>query len=82
MSSRQKLHTQFLRQLLPLLALAYILAAALTAGLYYHEQRSSVQSERNQTDFSIYRSFSKLAAATSNLSDHTGCSASQCTMDF
>lgn len=49
MSSRQKLHTQFLRQLLPLLALAYILAAALTAGLYYHEQRSSVQSERNQT---------------------------------
>lgn len=49
MSSRQKLHTQFLRQLLPLLALAYIVAAAFTAGLYYQDQRSNAQSERNQT---------------------------------
>lgn len=49
MPHRQKLHTRFLRQLLPLLALAYVLAAAITAGLYYQDQRAKAESERNQT---------------------------------
>lgn len=49
MSPRQKLYTAFLRQLLPLLALAYVLAAAVTAGLYYLDQREEASSRREQT---------------------------------
>lgn len=49
MSPRQKLYTQFLRQLLPLLGLAYILAASITAGLYYQDQRAEAENQRNQT---------------------------------
>ncbi len=49
MHSRQKLYAQFLRQLLPLLALAYLVAAAFTAGLHYQDQRAKAKNERNQT---------------------------------
>lgn len=49
MPSRQKLYTRFLRQLLPLLALAYVLAAAVTAVMYYQDQRDKAKSQRNQT---------------------------------
>lgn len=45
----QKLYTRFLRQLLPLLALAYVLTAALTTGLYYQNQRLTVSNQRSQT---------------------------------
>lgn len=49
MPPRQKLHTRFLRQLLPLLVLAYVLAATVTAVLYYQDQRANAESQRNQT---------------------------------
>lgn len=49
MSSRPKLYAQFLRQLLPLLAVAYGLAATGTAVLYFQDQRNQTQSHRNQT---------------------------------
>ncbi len=49
MPSRQKLYSQFLRQLLPLLGVAYILAAVVTAGLYYQKERGEAESRRNQT---------------------------------
>jgi len=45
----RKLYTRFLRQLLPLLALAYILAAALTTGLYYQNKRTAASDQRSQT---------------------------------
>ena len=45
----QKLYTQFLRRLLPLLALAYVLTVALTTGLYYQNQRVAVSTQRSQT---------------------------------
>lgn len=48
-SQPQKLYTQFLRLLLPLLALAYILAAAITTGLYYQDQRTEAENQRSQT---------------------------------
>ncbi len=49
MSPRQKLYSKFLRQLVPLLALAYVLAGAVTAGLYYQDQREKSRSQRSQT---------------------------------
>ena len=45
----QTLYTRFLRQLLPLLALAYVLSAALTTGLYYQDQRVTADNQRRQT---------------------------------
>lgn len=48
MSSR-KLYTRFLRQLFPLLALAYLLAASLTAWLYYQDQITDAVNHRKQT---------------------------------
>ncbi len=45
----QKLYTRFLRQLLPLLALAYVLTAALTTGLYYQNKNMAAGNQRNQT---------------------------------
>lgn len=45
----QKLYTRFLRQLLPLLALAYVLTAALTTWLYYQNQRIAASNQRSQT---------------------------------
>lgn len=49
MAPPQKLYTRFLRQLVPLLALAYVLAAAITTGLYYQEQRTEAEIQRQQT---------------------------------
>ena len=49
MPTRRKLYTQLLRQLLPLIALAYVLAAAVTAGLYYQDQRVTAEAQRKQT---------------------------------
>ena len=48
MSSRN-LYTRFLRQLFPLLALAYLLAASLTAWLYYQDQITDAVNHRKQT---------------------------------
>lgn len=45
----QKLYTRFLHRLLPLLALAYVLAASLTTGLYYRDQLIEAGNQRSQT---------------------------------
>lgn len=47
--SSQKLYSRFLRRLLPLLALAYVLAASITTGLYYREQLAEAGERRRQT---------------------------------
>lgn len=44
-----KLYTRFLRQLLPLLALAFALAAAVTAALEYSRQWHTAQTQRQET---------------------------------
>lgn len=49
MPPRQNLYTQFLRWLLPLLAVAYALAAAITVGLYYQDQHATAKTQREQT---------------------------------
>ncbi|MFT0850408.1 GGDEF domain-containing protein [Achromobacter sp. F4_2707] len=47
--SSQTLYSRFWRRLLPLLALAYVLAAAITAGLYYQGQLEEASEQRRQT---------------------------------
>lgn len=49
MMATQKIYTRFLRQLLPLLALAYILAASITTGFYYQNQLITTAEQRHQT---------------------------------
>ncbi|MGB6243288.1 MAG: GGDEF domain-containing protein [Castellaniella sp.] len=49
MTPPQKLYTRFLRQLVPLLALAFLLAATVTAGLHYQGQRTEADKQRSQT---------------------------------
>lgn len=49
MKSASKLYTRFLWQLLPLLALAYALAASITAWLYYQDQLRQSGTQRQQT---------------------------------
>ncbi|NYT25347.1 diguanylate cyclase [Alcaligenaceae bacterium] len=49
MSPRQNLYTEFLRRLLPLLALAYVLTATISAGLYYLGQQEEARNQRQQT---------------------------------
>lgn len=48
MASR-KLYIRFLQQLLPLLALAYLLAASVTAWLHYRDQLTEAGKQRSQT---------------------------------
>ncbi len=45
----RKLYTRFLQQLFPFLAVAYILAAFLTAALYYQNQITEAGNQRNKT---------------------------------
>lgn len=45
----RKLYSRFLRQLLPLLALAYLLAASMTTWLHYQEQIREAENQRTQT---------------------------------
>ncbi|NLC37558.1 MAG: diguanylate cyclase [Alcaligenaceae bacterium] len=49
MMPSRKLYTRFLQLLLPLLALAYILAAFITAALYYQNQITEADNQRNKT---------------------------------
>src|SRR5690606_38258086 len=49
MIPRQTLYSKFLRRLLPLLALAYTLAALITAVLHYQNEQTKLRERRDQT---------------------------------
>ena len=49
MRTRQSLYSKFLQRLLPLLVVAYTLAAAITAGVYYQDQDEKSRRHREQT---------------------------------
>lgn len=49
MIASKKLYSRFLRQLLPLLALAYVLAASVTTALYYQDELAESSERRRQT---------------------------------
>ena len=49
MPSRRTLYSNFLRRLLPLLVVAYALAALVIAGIYYQDQDDKTREQREQT---------------------------------
>lgn len=49
MSRSSSLYSRFLRRLLPMLVLAYVLAASVTTGLYYKDQLVEAENQRGQT---------------------------------